>query len=206
VPAANPGDQPASAVVVTSPPHVIGDTEFFVHVGGRSEVGRRALKPGEHVAVDCPLVLAYPQHFRDSNEPPDTWVEGVLSEEALKRQAAEQMRLAAHNGRRITPCCLRCGASSERSVLLQDQPSELDLINALSGIEDSDWTERVRVERTFATLARAVTEQETALINAEAGWRTEHQQCPPGTPPMGEEPVPDNAPLQWRLPGVRSVG
>lgn len=204
------GDQaPArSAVCVTSPPHLTDDErEWFVPTGGRG--GRRAIRVGEHLAPDEPLVLEYPQHFSGSAEPVDCWPIGILSAEGRKRQQAEQLRLASHPARRITPCCARCGYEHVRSVVMHDKPSQLGLINVLSAIDDGDpdsWAERSRIEERFAVMARAAKEQEDELVRIEAEFRASHPQCPEGTPALEQPPVPDNVPLQWRLPGVRTLG
>jgi hypothetical protein len=207
VAASKTGDQaPASAVCVTSPPHLTddGDCEWFIYTGGRD--GRRALQPGEHIAVDHPLAVQYPRCFRRSDEPPDAWPQSVLSREAARRQQAEQMRLASYPCRKVTPCCARCGAQSERSVVMADQPSQLQLVSALSDLEDHDWSGRQAVETKFAKLAQDVKEQQDELVRIEAEWRNQHVTCPPGTPAMDEPKAPDNVPLTWRLPGIRSLG
>jgi hypothetical protein len=196
-----------SKVVVTSPPHLIDDEEFFIPELGRGN--RRALRTGEHVAVDHPLAVAYPGHFEDSNEPPDAWAVPVLTAEARKRQQAAQMRLASHPARLVRPCCARCGAFSDDAVVMHDQPSVLGLTNALSALDEGDpdsWAETWRIETTFARAAKAFKEQEAELQRVEAEWRASHQQCPEGTPPIDEPTIPDNVPLQWRLPGVRTAG
>lgn len=207
---ASNGDQPAvvrSAVCVTSPPNLTDDREWFVPMSGRD--GRRPVQVGEHLPVDHPLVLAYPNHFQPSAEPPDCWPIGVPTREAREREQAERLRLAAHPARRIRPTCARCGAESEQSVLLFAMPSQLDLISELSGLDDYDpdsWAERLRIEDRYATQAKAVKDQEAELQRIEAAWRAEHPQCPEGTPPIEEPQVPERPAFHYRLPTIRTLG
>jgi hypothetical protein len=203
------GQAPArSAVCVTSPPHLTDDDrEWFIPELGRG--ARRALRPGEHVAADHPLVVQYPGFFQPSSEPVDCWPQGVLTQEAAKRQQAEQMRLASRPARRVTPCCIRCGQEHDQSVILLDQPTQLALISALSAVEDGDseaWADRHRIEAQFSAMAKASKDQQDELVRIEAEFRASHPSCPEGTEPMPEPDVPDRVPLQWRLPGVRTLG
>lgn len=207
---ASPAERAAvrSAVCITSPPHLTDDgREWFVPLAGRD--GRRAVQPGEHLPVDHPLALAwFAAHFTSSAEPPDCWPVGVLGEEGRKRQQAEQQRLTSSPARRVSFVCVRCNATAAQSVIVTDLPGQLDLINALSTVDESDadgWAQRQRIELRFAALARTAQEQTIELARAEAEWRASHQQCPPGTPPVEEPTVPERVPLSWRLPGVRTL-
>jgi hypothetical protein len=207
-PASN-GDRTAaarSAVVVDIPPLLTDGHEWFVPEAGRG--GRRGVRVGEHLAADHPLVLAYPEHFAASLEPVDTWPVGTADTDTRKRQQAERLRLAAHPARRIIPCCARCGAEAEESVVLFDQPTQLGLLSELSGLDDGDpasWVERQAIEDRYLTMARAAQEQEAELARVEAAWRAEHQQCPEGTALLPEPEVPERPPLFYRLPGVRTL-
>jgi hypothetical protein len=201
------GDQPArSAVVITSPPHLVGDTEYFIPELGRG--ARRALRPGEHIAVDHPLAVEYPGHFTPSREPIDAWPQGVITEDARKRQQAEWTRHASRPARKITFVCTRCGLEGA-SLITDDQPSQLALVNALSNVDENDpdgWAERSRIEQRFANAVKTYGEQQEALTSGEAAFRAAHLQCPEGTPVEDEPTVPDRVPLTWRLPGVRTLG
>jgi hypothetical protein len=196
-----------SAACVTSPPNLTDGTEWFVPMPGRD--GRRAVQVGEHLAVDHPLVLAYPERFAPSAEPVDCWPVGVADAETRKHQQAEQLRLAAHLARKVTPACARCGAESTDAVVVFDMPTQLDLLSSLSALDDYDpdsWAERWRIEARYAAMARTVKAQEDELRLAEAAWRAEHPRCPEGTPPLEEPQVPERPAFHYRLPAVRTLG
>jgi hypothetical protein len=158
--------------------------------------------------LDHPLVLAWPDNFTPSAEPVDTWPVGTPSAETRKRQQAEQLRLASHPARRITPVCARCGAESETSVVLFDQPTQLDLISELSALDDGDpasHTERWRIEAHYAAMARAAQAQAIELQHAEGEWRSQHRWCEEGTPPMPEPQAPEHPALTYRSSRVRTL-
>jgi hypothetical protein len=208
VPAPKGGDQPASAVVVSSPPPVTSDgKEWFVPELGRG--ARRAVRVGEHLVVDHPLAVEHPGCFAPSREPVDCWPTGVDDDETRKRQRIEWTRHASRPARKITFVCSRCHLEGE-SLIVDDQPSQLGLINALAGVDDDDpdaWAERARIEQRFTTALQTYQQQQEALIVGELAFRSSHLQCPPDTAPVDDEPtVLDNVPLQWRLPGVRTLG
>jgi hypothetical protein len=207
-----PDDPVRSAAVVRVPPHHTDrlTREWFCPAPATNGPGsgRRPLRVGEHLAADHPLVLAWPDHFAPSPEPPDCWPISVPSVEARKRAQAEQLRHASHPARKVTPCCARCGAEGP-SVVVFDQPTQLALISALAGLDDhapEARGERWRIEQRFRVQALAHRDQERELAKVEAVWRLEHTTCPPDTPPMPEPQVPDNPPLFYRLASVRGGG
>jgi hypothetical protein len=207
-------DEPArSAAVVASPPHHTDDLtrEWFCPAPATNGPGsgRRPLRVGDHIAADHPLVNEHPTYFAPSAEPVDAWPISVPSAEARKRQQAELLRLAAHPARKVTPVCARCGASSRRSVVMHDRPTQLALISELSGLDPhtpESRRERWAIEQRFAAMARAVADQERDLAEAEAAWRAEHLTCPEGTPELPAPQVPVDVPLFYRLGSIRGVG
>jgi hypothetical protein len=206
--ASDNGDRAAvvrSAACVASPPGLVDGTEWVIPLPGRGQ--RRGVQVGEHVEVGHPLAVAFPGCFVDSAEPVDCWPIGLPSLETRKQREAEQRRLASHPCRKVTPACARCGAESEQSVIVFDQPTQLGLLEALSGLEDHDHVGRYRIESKYGAMARAAQEQEAELQRVEAAWRAEHQQCPEGTDPMPEPQVPETIPwVPWRLNTVRTLG
>jgi hypothetical protein len=196
-----------SAAVVTGPPGITDDgLEWFIPLPGRGN--RRPVQVGEHLPTDHPLVLAYPAYFTPSQEPVDCWPLASASLERRKRQQADRMRLASHPCRKVTPACARCGAESPDSVVLFDQPRELDLIAELSGLDDHDAdraTDGWAIEARYAAMARVWQEQTIELQRAEGAWRAEHQQCPEGTEPMPAPQLPERPALHLRLSGVRTL-
>jgi hypothetical protein len=207
-------DPPRSAAVVIPAPGLTDDgaREWFVPTAATNGPGsgRRPLRVGDHLDPNHPLVLAWPERFAPSAEPIDCWPMSVPSLEARKRAQAEQVRLAAHPARKVTPVCARCGAESEQSVLLFDQPTQLDRISALAGLDDGDpdaRAERWRIEQTFRVMARAHRDQQRELTRAEAAWRASHQQCPPDTPELPAPPVPTtDLPLFYRTSHIAGSG
>jgi hypothetical protein len=197
--------------VVTSPPHITSDErEWFIHTGGKpAEGNRRPLKPGEHVAVDCPLVLEYPGCFTPSREPVDTWPQGILTREATERRRAEQQRLSSYPCEKVTQACARCGFESEHSVILLDAPTQTDLVSALAELDDHDpesWSKRWTIENKLFGLAKAVMEQQAERERLKAEFRTQHPTCPEGTPPLPEPgKAPEDVPLLYRLPAFRTA-
>jgi hypothetical protein len=202
--------QARSAAVAIPPPPITDDLEWFAPTAATNGPGsgRRPLRVGDHLAPDHPLVLAHPTCFAPSGEPPDTWPISLPTDQARKRQQAEALRLAAHPARRITPCCARCGAESEQSVIMFDQPTQLGLLNALAGLDDdpASRAERWQIEQTYRVMARAHRDQQRELTRLEAAWRISHQQCPDGTPELPGPPVPEHAPLFYRNVRVAGVG
>jgi hypothetical protein len=206
-------DPTRSAAVVVPAPGVTddGDTEWFVPAPATSGPGsgRRQLRVGDHLDPQHPLVLAWPERFSPSAEPVDCWPISLPSLEARKRAQAEQVRLASHPARKVTPVCARCGAESERAVVMLDAPTQLDLLNALAGLDNYDPDARAeawRIERRFAAMARAAKDQEHELARVDAAWRSQHQQCPEGTAPLPEPEAPGNLPLFYRNTRIVGVG
>jgi hypothetical protein len=207
-------DPTRSAAVLTPPPPLTDDgaTEWFVAtlaVDGPGS-GRRGLRVSDHLDPDHPLVLAWPDHFTGSAEPVDCWPISLPTFEDRKRQQADQTRRASHPARKVTPVCARCGAESEQSVLVFDQPTELGRLNALAGLDPADpdsRSEAWRIERTFKAMARAHADQQRELTTAEAAFRISHQQCPDGTPELPQPPDPSaDLPLFLRSTRIAGVG
>jgi hypothetical protein len=195
-----------SMAVVTVPPHLTSDgREWFCPAGGRD---RRALRVGEHVAVDHPLALEHPTHFAASSEPPDAWPLGLPSLELRRAQEEAQRRLLPSLGRRVVPCCERCGAESPESVVLIDQPQAVVKIGLLAGIEPGPdaGAEQYRIEQAFNNRARLYQQRGQQLAAAEARFRAQHTACPEGTEPMAEPETPAELPVFHRLTSVRSNG
>jgi hypothetical protein len=180
--------------------------EWFIPMPGRG--GRRGVRVGEHLPVDHALVQAFPECFTSSAEPVDTWPIGTPDAETRKRQQAERTRLASAPVRRVTPACARCGATSDRTIVMTDMPTALALISELSGLDDGDpdsWAERWRIEARYAALAEAAQAQAAELRAAEGAWLLEHPSCPEGTPPLAEPHVPARPDFYYRTPAVRTA-
>jgi hypothetical protein len=192
-----------SMVCITGVPRVLGDYEYVVLGQGRF---RRAVQVGDHLPVDHPLVAAWPDSFGPSGEVADTLVVRRLTEEAEEQQRLLHVSLASHNARKLTPCCLRCGAESKESVVVLDQPQALEFNAELSGLDDGDHAGRYRVEAKYAAMGRAWQDQQYAAAAAEQAWRAEHAECPEGTPPLPSPEIPEQPPLTWRLSTVRTRG
>jgi hypothetical protein len=212
VPASANGDRAAtirSAVCIAGPPPFTtddggGTLEWFVPLLGRG--ARRAVRAGDHLAPGHALVLTYPGHFTESAEPPDCWPVGQPDADTRQQRQAEQLRLASHPARHVRPCCARCGAEHDQSVVMLQAPGQLDLINALSTLDDGDTesrSQRWRIEQEFASMARAAHDQTIELQRLEAEFRASHPRCPEGTAPMPRPDAPSFAPLFYRSPGVR---
>ncbi len=190
--------QARSALCTTSPPGIIGEgvgeREFLVRTG-RGDY--RPVRPGDHLDVDHELVALFPDHFAPSPELPDTFVVGVLTQEARQRQRAEQAQRWPVPARLIRACCARCGAESEPVVTLF-QPAALDLNSELAALEDTDVQGRWAIEQRYAARARAWQEQEAELARVEGAFRLEHQLCPEGSPALPEPEAPANPMLFYR--------
>jgi hypothetical protein len=191
-----------SMVCISGVPILLGDHEWFIPGPGRV---RRAVQPGDHLPADHPLVIAYPDSFAPSAEPPTAWPISLLTPEARERQQQATVRLDPYPTRKVTPCCLRCGAESETSVILLEVPKALDMNAELSGLDDSDFRGRMAIEAKYAARARAAHEQTATLAHAEQQWRAEHVACPEGTPPLPEPKVPEEVPLFYRLDTFRTL-
>jgi hypothetical protein len=192
-----------SMVAVDGVPGIHGDFEWFIPLPGRGQ--RRTVRPGDHVPVGHELTAIWPDRFAPSAEPPDCWPIKVELEEVRQERERQRVHLTPHNTRAITPCCLRCGATSTHTVVMVDTPNALDLISALSGLDDSDYRGRMQIEAKFAAAVRDSQARAEELRLAEQAWRSEHQACPYGTPPLPEPDVPEQVPLTWRLPSVRTL-
>jgi hypothetical protein len=202
-----------SAAVLTPPPGLTddGEREWFVPQAATNGPGsgRRALRVGDHLAPDHPLVTAWPDRFAPSAEPIDCWPVSVPSEEARRRQQAEQTRLASRPARKVTPTCARCGAEHPGSVIMTGQPTVLARLNALSGLDDGDpesRAERWRIEQEFRDAARAHADQQRQLTKLEAAFRASHQQCPDGTPELPEVKVPEELGIYYRTGRIDGRG
>src|SRR5512132_1692790 len=171
-----------------------GDVEWFVHLGGPTS-NRRNVTVGDHLELDHPLVLAWPEKFTPSPEPVDCGPIRRLSQAAVKRQERERRRQIPPVVIKATPICPRCWAESGESAMLVAKPQTNHLINALSGLDDhdpADRAERYRIEREFADQARRHQQGNDDLAVKTARWEMKHTACPPGTALPPEPKVPDD--------------
>jgi hypothetical protein len=193
-----------SMVALAGVPGVHGDHEYFVPLLGRGQ--RRNVQQGDHVPVGHELVSIWPDLFGPSQEPPDCWPVAVELEEVRRERERQRVRNDPALARLVTPCCRRCGAQAPSGVVIIDAPNAVDLISALSDLDDHDLVGRMQVERRFALLAQQARESTDQLAEAEQLWRLVHVECPEGTEPLPEPELPESAPLFRRLPAIRTLG
>lgn len=195
--------QARSMVCIDGIGPVAADKLWFIPQPGRG--GKRGIRIGDRLPIGHPVVLANPGRFAPSPEPVDAWPAGLLTDEARAAREAATVRLDPDWCQRVRPACRRCGAESATVVDLIDPPTPVDLVSAVSGLEDHDYTGRAHVEAKFAQLAADSKASHDALAAAEQQWRVVHPQCPDGTPPLPEPAVPEQAPLFRRLESFRTL-